>query len=99
MSKIDETFPGGALLIPAGYTTRLKVEQASDDELLAVEGVGPATLEKIRGWKPEDTVNGPQETTPVTGDTGERDPAYACANRLCGHQITSYPCPYCGFTG
>lgn len=55
--KLPEDFPGHAQLVEAGYTTMHKVETASDEDLLAVEGVGPATLEKIRGYSPEASVS------------------------------------------
>jgi hypothetical protein len=35
-------------LLAAGFTTKTKVERASDEELLAVYGVGPAVLADIR---------------------------------------------------
>ncbi len=35
-------------LIAAGYDTLEKVRDASDDDLDAVEGVGPVTIEKLR---------------------------------------------------
>ena len=35
-------------LYGAGYSTGISLRVASDEELLAVEGVGPATLAKIR---------------------------------------------------
>lgn len=36
------------ILIEAGFDTNEKVRQASDAELRAVHGVGPATLKRIR---------------------------------------------------
>ena len=35
-------------LLANGYDTDDKVHAASDDELLAIDGIGPKTLEKIR---------------------------------------------------
>jgi hypothetical protein len=43
------TAPAHFALIQAGYVTWAALEQASDEELLAIEGIGPATLNKIRG--------------------------------------------------
>lgn len=36
------------LLSEAGFDTHAKVQAASDDELLAIKGIGPATLKQIR---------------------------------------------------
>jgi len=48
--KIDfGDLPGAAALKAAGYDSLEGVAGASDDELLAVKGIGPATLEDIRG--------------------------------------------------
>lgn len=38
----------------AGYSDRDAIDQASDEELLAVDGVGPATLAKLRAGAEED---------------------------------------------
>lgn len=45
-TRYGETVAGK--LYDAGYVTVDAVEEASDDELLAVDGIGAATLEKIR---------------------------------------------------
>lgn len=37
-----------AKLMAAGYETNAAVHEATDDELLAIEGIGSATLRKIR---------------------------------------------------
>jgi len=36
------------LLLAAGYKTPYEVRSASDEELLSVDGIGPATLKAIR---------------------------------------------------
>lgn len=41
-------FPQREALTAAGFGALLLVAQATDDELLAIEGIGKATLEKIR---------------------------------------------------
>lgn len=47
-TKIKDEFPHAEHLIAAGFTTFGKVRRATDDELLAIEHVGPAALTKIR---------------------------------------------------
>mgnify|MGYP003775587371 CR=1 FL=1 len=42
-------------LVNRGYTTLAQVQAASDDALLAISGIGPARLAKIRGYAPIDT--------------------------------------------
>lgn len=37
-------------LIDAGYPTPRFLREASDEELLAIEGVGRGTVKKIRAW-------------------------------------------------
>lgn len=37
-------------LIKAGYTDKLSIRAASDEELIKVNGVGPATILKLREW-------------------------------------------------
>ena len=37
-------------LVEAGFHTWSDIEQAADDDLLAVDGVGPATLRRLRAW-------------------------------------------------
>lgn len=37
-------------LIDAGYQTGKRLRLATDEELLALEGVGQATLDKVRAW-------------------------------------------------
>lgn len=41
-------FPARAALVKGGYDTQEKVEGASDEELAALDGVGDATVKKIR---------------------------------------------------
>jgi hypothetical protein len=45
---------GREALVDAGYDTDDKVRAATDDELLALDGVGAKTLEKIREAVPAD---------------------------------------------
>ena len=45
---------GMALLISAGYTSADQVRAASDDDLLAIDGIGPKTVEVIRNAEPGD---------------------------------------------
>jgi hypothetical protein len=53
-SEIINTFGDevGAKLLDAGLASLLSVQRATDDELLAVTGIGPATLEVIREKAP-----------------------------------------------
>lgn len=94
MSKLNEDFPGHDQLVAGGYTTITKVRNASDEELLAVDGVGPVTVEKIRAalaepeTAAETTAAEPTETAAVE--------AHICNNPLCGYEIAESPCPYCG---
>jgi len=46
--RISEDFPGYDSLTKAGYDSYDKIEALSDKELLAIDGIGPATLKKIR---------------------------------------------------
>lgn len=91
MSKIKEDdFPGAALLIEAGYTTEAKIDNATDDELLAIEHLGPETLKKIREARAV-----PPALEEETKEEGEATP-HKCSNPTCGYEITVSPCPYCG---
>lgn len=47
-TPLPDDFPGRALLVGAGYTTVEAVRAASDEELLAIRGVGKRLLEQIR---------------------------------------------------
>lgn len=50
-TKIDfADLPKHEALTSAGYDTLKKVASASDEELRAVNGIGPATLDDIRGF-------------------------------------------------
>lgn len=99
MSKLTDEFPHASLLINAGYTTMLKVQRASDEDLLAIEHIGKAGLEKIRAASGEvlsgEPGESPNQSEPVlTGETAK------CAGPTCGHIIAvtvpPSPCPYCG---
>ena len=46
LSGIEEALAG--VLNEAGYLTKDQLRQATDEELLAIKGIGPATVEKIR---------------------------------------------------
>ena len=37
-------------LIDAGYQTGRLLREATDEELLAIGGIGQATLDKVRAW-------------------------------------------------
>lgn len=37
-------------LIDAGYQTGRRIREVTDQELLAIEGIGRGTLKKIRAW-------------------------------------------------
>lgn len=87
MSKLSEDFPGHDQLVAGGYTTIAKVRNASDEELLAVDGVGPVTVEKIRAALADE---------PATTEPTSVVEAHLCANPVCGYEITGSPCPYCG---
>lgn len=45
---LPEGFPQREALTAAGFGALLLVTKASDEELLAIDGIGKATLEKIR---------------------------------------------------
>lgn len=47
-TPLPDDFPGRTLLVGAGYTTVEAVRAASDEELLAIRGVGRKLLEQIR---------------------------------------------------
>ncbi len=47
-----ETFPYADVLAPAGFRTWAQVQDASDEALLDVDGIGPKRLGEIRAWKP-----------------------------------------------
>jgi len=47
-NAIPEDFPGASLLTGAGYKSTEEVDDASDEELLQISGLGQATLVKIR---------------------------------------------------
>jgi len=49
-TKLPEDFPGDKALMAAGITTREEVETLGDEDLLAVDGIGPKTLSEIRGY-------------------------------------------------
>lgn len=93
MSKITEEFPGAEYLIAAGYTTKAKVRNASDEDLLAVEHIGPGTLEKIRAAQEEAPTADASEDVQVEEAVVV---AHKCSNPACGYEITESPCPYCG---
>lgn len=43
-------FAAVVALVEAGFHTWADVEQTADDDLLAVDGIGPATLRRLRAW-------------------------------------------------
>ncbi|HEX8177861.1 MAG TPA: hypothetical protein VF543_22420 [Pyrinomonadaceae bacterium] len=45
---LDDEFPGVEVLRENGITTRSKVESMTDDQLIGIKGIGPATLKEIR---------------------------------------------------
>lgn len=47
-TPLPDDFPARALLVEAGYTTLERVREATDEELLAIRGVGRRLLERIR---------------------------------------------------
>jgi len=99
MAKLDSDFPSAEHLINAGFTTLAKVQKASDEDLLAVEHIGPAALEKIRAASQEPPAEASAQTVdepPVAEIAAEQPASYACPAPLCGQTITSSPCPYCG---
>lgn len=49
---ITGDFPAGEKLLEAGYRTDKDVQQASDEELRAIDGIGKKTLEEIRERAP-----------------------------------------------
>lgn len=46
--EFGDDFPEAEVLREAGYTTTEAVQDASDEELLALEGIGPSKLRQIR---------------------------------------------------
>ena len=42
--------PQADKLIDVGYQTGRLLREATDEELLAIEGIGQATLDKVRAW-------------------------------------------------
>lgn len=48
VDDLPEGFPQREALTAAGFGALLLVTKASDEELLAIDGIGKATLEKIR---------------------------------------------------
>ena len=50
-SGLPEDFPGRSAL--EGYDSVAEVEDASDEELLSVDGIGESTLEDIRAYEGE----------------------------------------------
>lgn len=98
MSKINDDFPGAAHLIAAGLGTTAKIDAATDQELLAVEGIGYATLEKIREARrtPEVIEEVPPEVVAEIEQAMAAIVTFQCSNPICGHEIAASPCPYCG---
>lgn len=47
-TPLPEGFPARDLLLAAGYTTLERVQAATDEELLAIQGIGRRLLGKIR---------------------------------------------------
>lgn len=47
-TPLPEGFPGRSLLVGAGYATLESLRSATDEELLAIRGVGRKLLEQIR---------------------------------------------------
>lgn len=91
MAKLAEDFPHALALTDAGFGTEAKVRNASDEDLLAIEGIGPAALAKIRA------AAGTKEVEQKTDEPKSDDPEVrTCSNPMCGHKITESPCPYCG---
>ena len=46
-----ETYPYAGVLASGGFATLEAAQNASDDELLAVKGFGPASLKEFRAYK------------------------------------------------
>lgn len=49
--SLPEGYPSRDLLIGTQFVTVDAINSATDDELLAVDGIGPATLKAIRAYK------------------------------------------------
>ena len=47
---LPEDYPAASTLEEAGYTSTDEVDAASDEELLAIDGIGEATLKEIRSY-------------------------------------------------
>ncbi len=47
-TPLPDDFPSREILVAAGFTTMEGARAASDEALLALDGIGPATLQKIR---------------------------------------------------
>lgn len=63
---LPEEFPGLKALQAAGKTTREHVEALSDDELKAIDGIGPKTFSDIRAY---DWGDGDSASDAGTADT------------------------------
>lgn len=50
--ELPDDFPSKDALEAEGYKTISDVSEATDDELLAIDGIGPVTLDKIREAAP-----------------------------------------------
>lgn len=50
-NDVERPMPYAGLLADAGYAGYEAVRDASDDELLAIEGIGPARLAEIRAFR------------------------------------------------
>lgn len=52
MTKIGEVLQANQIsnLSSRGYNTKLDIREASDEELMRVSEIGPASLEKLREW-------------------------------------------------
>lgn len=51
-NKVSVPMPYASLLEEAGYGSPEAVRKASDEDLLAIEGIGPTRLAEIRAYKP-----------------------------------------------
>lgn len=91
MAKLGEDFPHAALLIDAGYGTEAKVRNASDEDLLAINHIGPSALAEIRAAQAAEKTDDDKPD-----EEAAEEVARICANPACGHKITESPCPYCG---
>lgn len=72
---LPDGFPAKAKLEEAGYDTVQDVREASDEELLGLDGIAEGTLAKIRESAPFQTSSAEEGTGETSGVPSKDDPA------------------------